>query len=231
MRLTAPIYKLKRQARLLARDRDIPLHAALDEMARREGFRSWSHLASAPVTRPAAQILSRLDPGDLLLIGGRPGHGKTLLGLELAAVASRARNAFVFTLDYTEQDVADRLAELGQSRNGMVIDTSDVISADYIVSRLEEAGGPSFALVDYLQLLDQRRTAPELDQQVAVLADYARRTGAIIAVISQIDRRFEAQGAPMPTLSDIRLPNPCDLGRFTGTCFLHDGEIRFDRAA
>ena len=44
MRFSAPIFKLKRQAKLLARDRNIPLYQALDKPAVAEGYRIWSHL-------------------------------------------------------------------------------------------------------------------------------------------------------------------------------------------
>ncbi|TGR60188.1 DNA helicase, partial [Mesorhizobium sp. M2D.F.Ca.ET.223.01.1.1] len=46
MRLSAPVYYLKRQARLLSRGENVPLHQALDRVAAREGFGSWSLLAA-----------------------------------------------------------------------------------------------------------------------------------------------------------------------------------------
>ncbi|RMB04577.1 hypothetical protein [Eilatimonas milleporae] len=39
MKLSAPVFRLKRRARTLAREEKIPLHQALDRLARREGFR------------------------------------------------------------------------------------------------------------------------------------------------------------------------------------------------
>lgn len=84
MKLSTPIYRLKREARLLSRKNKIPLHAALDRLAASEGFESWSLLASSAAFRcPTHRILDDLLPGELLLLGARPGHGKTL--------ASRAR--------------------------------------------------------------------------------------------------------------------------------------------
>src|SRR3546814_16451291 len=47
MKLSAPIFRLKRQAKLLSRETNEPLHASLDEVAKREGCRGWSHLARA----------------------------------------------------------------------------------------------------------------------------------------------------------------------------------------
>jgi len=90
MKLSAPIFHLKRQARLMARETKIPLNRALDRLARGEGFQSWSHLsASLACETPAGRILEQLDPSDLVLLGARPGHGKTLLGLDLVTEAAK----------------------------------------------------------------------------------------------------------------------------------------------
>lgn len=225
MRLSAPIFRLKRQAKLLSRDRHIPLHQALDRVAIGEGFQSWSHLASAAPS-------PGLSGGDMLLLAARPGHGKTLAGLEIAAMAHRRQmNGLFFTLDFTKGDVAARLQALNGARDAapetVEIDTSDEICADHVIKRLRQAHGASIAVVDYLQLLDQRRSTPDLDRQLAALKEHAARSGDIIVAISQIDRAFEMSGKKLPDLSDIRLPNPVDLGRFTRTCFLHEGVVEF----
>ena len=106
MRLSVPIHRLKREARLMSRDRGIPLHLALDRIAQREGFRAWSLLV-ARLGGQGGTMLSRLDPGQLVLLGARPGQGKTVMGLELAIAAVRAgrRGAF-FTLEWTAARVA-----------------------------------------------------------------------------------------------------------------------------
>jgi hypothetical protein len=44
--------------------------------------------------------------------------------------------------------------------------------------------------------------------------------------VSQIDRSFDIKSKPLPDLADVRRPNPVDLGLFTKTCFLHDGELK-----
>ena len=86
MKLSAPLYRLKRRARGLSREQGIPLHAALDRVAVAEGFARWSLLASRHAARgPAGWLSERLQPGSLMLLGARPGQGKTLLGIELAA--------------------------------------------------------------------------------------------------------------------------------------------------
>ncbi|MEM1020766.1 MAG: DNA helicase [Pseudomonadota bacterium] len=237
MRLSSPIYTLKRQAKMLARDNGIKLHEALNQIAAKEGFKDWSHLASSySKTTPAKEIMSQLKSGDMVLIGARPGHGKTLLGLELAALAEKSsRKGYVFSLDYNETDVWDRFAKLGFEQNAnahqVVVDTSDDICAAYVMARLGNTFGDSLVVVDYLQLLDQRRSNPTLDEQVKELKKFAIEREAIVVLISQIDRTFELSRSDMPSIEDVRLPNPVDLSLFDKRCFLHDGEVQIERAA
>ena len=142
MKLSAPIYHLKRQARLLSRQEKLPLHEALDRVAAQEGFASWSLLAAkANEAAPVGRFFAQLAPGDLVLVGARPGHGKTLMSLELAIEAMKSGNRGVFfTLEYTEKDVLDRFRAIGaepaQFNDQFVFDNSDAISADCIVKTL-----------------------------------------------------------------------------------------------
>lgn len=218
MKMSAPIFRLKRQAKAAARERGIPLHAALDRIALAEGFRNWSHLSAMQgEADPATALFAELMPGEMVLLAARPGQGKTLLGLALAVEAAKAgRAAWFFSLEDSEAVVRERL---GEPVAGLTIDTSDAISADHVIARM--AGG-GFAVIDYLQILDQRRSVPELGEQVAALRAFARTSGATIVLLSQIDRSFD--GA-MPGPGDVRLPNPVDLALFDRHCFLHDGRL------
>lgn len=234
MRLSAPIYTLKRQAKLLARVKGIKLYEALNQIAQREGHRDWSYLASCySKETPAKVVLSQLNSGNMVLIGARPGHGKTLLGLELAALAKKnGRRSYVFSLDYNDTDVQCQLGKLGldlrQPNDSVVVDTSDSICADHIAKRLGTKPVHAFVVIDYLQLLDQKRTSPPLDDQVRALKRLAIESGAVVVLTSQIDRSFELASNDMPTLTDIRLPNPVDLSLFDVRCFLHQGQIQIE---
>lgn len=230
MQTLTPIHQLKRQAKLMARQGDMPLHQALNQLAISEGFQSWSHLSAATQSGPAHRTLQHLTPGTLVLLGARPGQGKTLLGLELAAKAGRIRRrGHFFTLDYHEADLARRIQDLGldlaQVQRDVEVDTSDNICADYMIRQLADRDHAALVVVDYLQLLDQRRKNPSLNDQVTALRTYARASGAIFVLISQIDRRFDLSGRSMPDASDIRLPNPLDLALFDQFVFLHQGRI------
>lgn len=236
MHLSAPLYRLKREARLLSRQQTIPLHAALDRIAAREGFRSWSLLARRACERsPAARLYPRLSPGDMLLVGARPGEGKTLLALELGLEAMKAGGRCVlFTLEYVERDVAARFDALGADVGGFggrfQLDASDDICAAHIIGRIAAMPSGTLAVIDYLQILDQRRETPDLETQMLELSAFARRSGAILVFVSQIDRSYDPARKPLPDLADIRLPNPLDLRVFSKTCFLNAGEVRFAEA-
>ncbi|QKS01777.1 DNA helicase [Sphingomonas sp. CL5.1] len=228
MTLSAPIHRLKRRARLLARDRNIPLHAALDHVARLEGFAAWSLLSATVATnRP---LLARLSEGDLLLLAARPGHGKTLLGLRLLIDAARAgKRSVLFTLEFSESQARTHLGALAPDAQAAAIEivTSDDICADYVIRHLSDASRGTVAVIDYLQILDQHRSKPALGEQIAALHAFARSNGVILTFIAQIDRSYDPAREPLPDLADIRLPNPLDITLFSKACFLHEGRMRF----
>ena len=237
MRLSAPIYHLKRRAKRLSREEGIPLHDALDRIAATEGFSAWSMLAAkAAALTPADRLFPQFRPGDLVLVGARPGQGKTLLSLELAVEAMKSgHRAAFFSLEYTERDVLDRLRAIGlepaQFDKLFEVDCSDAISADYVVKQMASAKSGTFVVIDYLQLLDQRRENPDLTVQVRTLKSFARDRGLIVAFISQIDRSYDPAAKPCPDLDDVRLPNPLDLTLFDKTCFINNAEVQFRAAS
>jgi replicative DNA helicase len=236
MRLSAPLYRLKRRARLLARDEKIALHEALDRVARDEGFARWSLLSSQLASQPARAVLAGVAEGQLVLLGARPGHGKTLLALRLLVEAIReGRKAVFFTLEYTRDETLELVRSLGQSATAVAdkleVVASDEISADFIVRHLSGRSARTVAVVDYLQILDQQRSKPLLAEQMLVLREFARTSGTILAFISQIDRSFDSPAKRPPEMRDVRLPNPIELGVFSKACFLHEERFQLHELA
>jgi len=237
MRLSAPIYQLKRRAKTLARAEKVALHDALDRIAREEGFTAWSLLSSSLATNsPSGLVLSRLTDGDMLLLAARPGHGKTLLGLQLLLDAAReGRRAVFFTLEFSEDEAKAHIESLEKETGGfgdrLEIVASDNISADFVIRHLAGSPAGTIAIIDYLQILDQQRSKPPLSEQMTALRDFARKNRTALGFISQIDRSFDPGRKAIPDIGDIRLPNPIDPGLFSKACFLHDGEIRFEAVA
>ena len=232
MKFSAPIYRLKHRARTRSRELSIPLHQALDDIAGEEGFSSWSLLvARAEHTSPAKVLLQQLSAGEMLLLGARPGHGKTLLALELAVAAmADGHNGVFFSLDYSEADMLRCFRSIDVDpaafEQKFQFDNSAEISAEYIMRKLAAARPGTVVIIDYLQELDQKRSNPELSQQIAALRAFAKAQRLTLVFISQIDQRFDTAQRKLPTLADVRLPNPLDLGLFSKACFLHDGEVQ-----
>lgn len=234
MKLSAPIFRLKRQAKVLSRDEGIPLHEAQDRIARAEGFQRWSHLAAQhDAASPAADLLGKLEPGELVLLAGKREHGKTTLAFGLIAEALAAeRSVGYFSLDENDVDIEQRLEAAGvTSSERFSSETSDAITASLIVERHRGADAGTLIVIDYLQILDQQRHKPPVADQIETLQRFCAETGAIVVALCQIDRSFDTSGATHPGPEHVRMPNPIDLTRFAKACFIHDGEIRIGAAA
>ena len=128
---------------------------------RRKGFPHGAcSRRKPPQLTPANRLFPQFRPGDLVLVGARPGQGKTLMSLELAVEAMKSgHRAAFFSLEYTEKDVLDRLRAIGvdpaQFDKLFEVDCSDAISADYVVKQMAAAPRGTVVVIDYLQLLDQ----------------------------------------------------------------------------
>jgi replicative DNA helicase len=122
-------------------------------------------------------------------------------------------------------------AEPAQFDKLFEVDCSDAISADYVVKQMAMAPLGTVVVIDYLQLLDQRRENPDLTVQVRSLKSFARDKGLIVVFIAQIDRSYDSAVKPCPDLNDVRLPNPLDLKLFDKTCFINNAEVQFRAAS
>lgn len=221
MKLSAPIHVLKGQAQLLRKEKSISNTDALNIIAKREGYNSWSLLHSEHRDGfPSSYdgILDYFNPGDLVLIGSRPGMGKTVftIGLFVQAILKKAAKNYCFSLSEVHKDIAKRMAiydeSLGSQNQFFELDYSNDISANYILNKTKkDISKGSVIVIDYLQMLDEKRVNPSLQEQIEILKNYAKEKGCIILFISQLQREVENK---KPTIDDVRLPNPLDLKLF-----------------
>lgn len=75
-----------------------------------------------------------------------------------------------FTLEFTEQQARKHIRALEKEppevADALDIVTSDEISADYIIRHLAGSERGTVAVIDYLQILDQQRNKPALEEQI-----------------------------------------------------------------
>ena len=225
------ISRLKREAKRLSKEEQIPHHEALNRIAIRNGYESWNLLV-----RQNAKLVNidglpdSTNHGDIVLLAGRPHNGKTQQAIRMLSDAmNKGWQGAFFTLDYTITDFARVSAlagvDFGILENRLSFYDSDDICADYITHRLANTTRKTMIVVDYLQMLDHRRTNAPIGDQLEVLKTFCRGTGAIMIMLSQIDRRFGMSGKPTPNLADIRQPNPIDLSLFDHMIFSVEGEL------
>ncbi len=231
MKLSAPIYVLKSKAKALKKEHSISMNEALNQIAQKEGFNSWSLLQSKSedfLPKRYDEVLSFFNPGDLVVIASRPGYGKTsfTLGLFVQAIKEKRVKNYYFTLAETHKDVAGRIAlydpSIGEDDSIFKLNYSNDISADYIIDTIGEEINPTAVIViDYLQLLDEKRTNPPVQSQIEKLKDFAKEKKCIILFLSQVQREIELRNDQTPTMKDLRLPNPLDTKLFNKGIFLH----------
>lgn len=133
---------------------------------------------------------------------------------------------FCFSLSEVHKDIAARLSlydeNLGSKNSFFELDYSNDINADYIINKTQnKISKASLIVIDYLQLLDEKRTNPSLQDQVEKLKNFAKEKECVILFISQMDRNIENRSDKKPVLADVRLPNPLELKYFNKIIFLH----------
>lgn len=235
MKLSAPLHLLKSRAKTIKKDSGITMTEALDQVAQIEGYLSWSLLHTQQklvIPKTKQEVLEYLLPGDLMLIGARPGLGKTQFALDILVQAlDEGRHCYFFSLEYTHTKISKYFHQLlGENFNArcLSIDLSDNISASHIIEKTRNTiSTTDIIVVDYLQLLDQKRSNPEIQDQIKILKNYAREKKCIIIFISQLDRSFDENKKLLPKINDVRMPNEFDITLFNKLMLIHGGRQLF----
>lgn len=239
MKLSAPLHLLKSHAKIIKKNNDISITEALNHVAQSEGYLSWSLLqAQQKLVYPNTkrEVLEYLNPGDLMLIGARPGLGKTQFALDILFQAlDEGRHCYFFSLEYTSTNISthfNKLLDDNVNTRYLSVDLSDDISASYIVEKTRNTiSTAGIILIDYLQLLDQKRSNPEIQEQIEILKSYAKEMKCIIIFISQLDRSFDENKKSLPKTNDIRMPNEFDLTLFNKLMLIHEDRKLFLKPA
>jgi replicative DNA helicase len=179
------------------------------------------------------RFVSGLVPGNVIVVAGRPGQGKSLFGSNmLVNVAKQGHRAVLFSIEMTAQEVAMRIlcreAQVNwQSlRDGKVEDAHALIDA---TERLREhpftvvddarlglgslqaysrAFHPEVVIVDYVQLMATGQRDNRQEEVAAVsrgLKMLAKERGVCVVALAQLNRDIDKRGdGASPQLSDLR---------------------------
>ncbi|MCJ8346967.1 DNA helicase [bacterium] len=224
MKLSAPIHELKSLAKKLKKAHSISLAQSLNQVAQQEGYLTWSLLISKErdfYPKTYDQILNYLNPGDGVIVASRPKNGKTnfCIGLFVKAIIETRYKHFFFSLGEIDSDIIKMMqayhANLSELSDNFEINCSDNISSEYIIEKTKnKLAKGSIIVIDYLQLLDQKRQNSPLDIQVNQLLTYAKTVGCIVIFLSQISRNVKKRENARPSIEDLNLPNPINLQQF-----------------
>lgn len=210
----------------------------------RQGVEGWIEQMQERLENPTLGIgtpwsdLDRITggflPGNLALIAGRPGMGKTAVALNIAT--HQAEPVLMFSLEMTEPELVGRMisaqgvdhrlqrhpadmtdADWARVTNAtakvrempIVIDDRGGLSIDILVAEIERAvraHGIRTVIVDYVQLV--RAPGESRVQQVGTvsreLKAAAKNHGVAMIALAQMNRDAEKRVDPKPRLSDLR---------------------------
>jgi replicative DNA helicase len=202
-----------------------------------EGWRSWVATPEDVIATPWGELNEYLGGGlrrgKCYLIGGRPGAGKSLCGLNMALQAAEdGLSALVFSMEMKRSEIASRIlaagawAEYGEIfRRSMTADTWSRVE-EYIDQRqhmtlevvdkssvtVEEisatirARQPDIAVIDYLQLITMTAgdsRREKIDHVSRTLKITAGDSNTALVVASQLNRA-PTTGGRVPTIADLR---------------------------
>lgn len=150
------------------------------------------------------KVTSGLQPGDLIIIAGRPSMGKTAFALNIAQYASKAGSVGIFSLEMPSGQLTQRLLSskclipLKKIRSGSLDDKGIqklLEGADDLSKRklfiddksttmaairskakaLKAKEGLNVLVVDYLQLIESSGKAPTREQEIAKISRELKR--------------------------------------------------------
>ena len=160
------------------------------------------------------RIKGGLRDGQIVVIGGRPGAGKSVLLTQIAVgIADRGESALIVSLEMLKEEIVDRISKQRplEAITGLPLlfidSTSDlgtICSLARVASRRYKLG---VIVVDYLQLAEVPHSKSDnRERQIATVSRRIKRLAmdlqVPIIVGSQLNRESQKRGRP--TLADLR---------------------------
>ena len=185
---------------------------AVDELERREN--NPTLIRKTNLIDLDRQISGGLADGQLMIIGDRPGSGKSVLGVQIAATfALRDEPALIASLEMMRGEIAGRLAESvnrEELRHLPISIVDRTFGLNRIAAHIRLAAhrdGIRLCVVDYLQLIEPDDRSANHERQVAetsrTLKRLAMETQVPIIACCQLNRASEREDRK-PRLADLR---------------------------
>ncbi len=194
------------------------LNRALDRIFVKEKFSAEGKLTGIPTgLTELDQITSGWQPGNLVVLAGRPSHGKTALSLFFLRQACEAnRRVLFYTLEQTNDEVAERLILGGDGNHeeaanrishwNLLLKDNGFADLNHIKTnaRIEK---PELIVIDYLHLMKLPKAEYyrlELGEATKQLKMLAKELSCPIILLSQLNRDVTNRSNPKHSLSDLR---------------------------
>lgn len=160
------------------------------------------------------QINGGLGDAQLMIIGGRPGTGKSVLAAQIAAAfAMRGEPSLIVSLEMQKAEIAGRLAKtIDRQRLRrlpiQIIDAAGNLNRIASLIRLAaRRDGLRLVVLDYLQLVESGDRSSNRERQVAEVSRTLKRLAMELSIpiiaACQLNRSSEHDGRK-PRLSDLR---------------------------
>jgi KaiC/GvpD/RAD55 family RecA-like ATPase len=174
---------------------------------------------------PLDASVDGVSPGELIIVGGRPNHGKSVFGMSMLETAARnGYRSLMVSIEMSDVELARR-AELHPLPQG-VRDNIFIVESDArlpnILSHISRAAtelGVSVVCVDYAQLIrsgNSNGKRHEIADAAEALKQLCREHGITIVLLSQLKRTVsERDSDAIPRSSDLSesgaLENAADM--------------------
>jgi replicative DNA helicase len=160
------------------------------------------------------QIRGGLRDSQFVIVGGRPGSGKSALSVQIAlAFAQRGEPSLIVSLEMDRAELAERAVKSIDSRTlrSLPVYIEDTASeADAIAATIRLAArkhGIRLAVLDYLQLAESSDRKANRERQVAAVSRQCKRLAMELKIpilaACQLNRESTKEQRP-PRLSDLR---------------------------
>ncbi|GMU51057.1 MAG: hypothetical protein AMXMBFR33_02030 [Candidatus Xenobia bacterium] len=209
-----------------------PMPDVLGELAERyrQGRQREGYVSTG--LRRVDALTQGLGPGQLVLLGGRPGEGKSAFGLQVAANVSRAHGpVLLITLEMSALEVAGRLVQqhLQIGHDEVTADRIERVRGEYPRLYLCDTGA---ALEEVQGLADTfRRQHPDAALVVLDYLGLVRPRGSISSSYERVslvarELKILAQRLELPLLALVQLKRPARPDDPPGLTDLRDsGEL------